>query len=114
MTLCASLQIRGVYTSDNFYDDFVSLPLDMRFKFPFDNSMQSSKWAEYFDWMTIPADWTEVGPGHNGNMIVRVAGKAATIDAQDAGIYRQKGAAREDDRARMSEEINNLLNRKQG
>jgi hypothetical protein len=114
MTLCANLQIRGVYTSDNLYDDFVSLPLDMRFKFPFDNSLQSSKWAEYFDWMTVPADWSEVGPGHNGNMIVRVAGKAVTIDGQDAGIYRQKGAAREEDRARMSEEINTLLHRKHG
>lgn len=32
----------------------------------------------------------------------------------DAGVYRQKGAAREQDRAKMSEEINNLLSRKQG
>jgi hypothetical protein len=47
-------------------------------------------------------------------MIVRVAGKAATIDGQDAGIYRQKGAAREEDRAKMSEEINTLLHRKHG
>ena len=37
MTLCANIQIRGVYTSDNEYD-FVTLPTDMRFKFPFDNS----------------------------------------------------------------------------
>ena len=50
MTLCANLQIRGVYTSDNDYD-FVNLPSDMRFKFPFDNPAQvAQKWSEYFDW----------------------------------------------------------------
>ena len=36
-TLCANIQIKGVYTSDNEYD-IVTLPSDLRFKFPFDNS----------------------------------------------------------------------------
>jgi WD repeat-containing protein 90 len=51
MTLCSNVQIRGVYTSDNEYD-FVTLPSDLRFKFPFDNSNQqlTQKWPEYFDW----------------------------------------------------------------
>jgi len=54
MTLCANLQIRGVYTSDNDYD-FVNMPSDMRFKFPFDNQAQvASKWPEYFDWHNLP------------------------------------------------------------
>lgn len=36
ITLCSNIQVRGVYTSDNEYD-FITLPSDLRFKFPFDN-----------------------------------------------------------------------------
>ena len=35
ITLCSNCFVRGVYTSDNFYD-FLTLPSDMRFKFSFD------------------------------------------------------------------------------
>ena len=52
MTLCASIQVRGVYTSENLYNN-VTLPTDMRFKFAFD----INKWEEYFDWREIPSDW---------------------------------------------------------
>ncbi len=45
ITLCANIQVRGVYTSDNLYDN-VNLPTDMRFKFSFD----INRWEEYFDW----------------------------------------------------------------
>jgi hypothetical protein len=84
MTLCASLQIRGVFTSDNEYD-FVSLPSDMRFKFPFDNSAQNHKWAEYFDWLNVPGDWLDAGNG-----IVRIGGGKGTVEhtGYDAGVYR--------------------------
>lgn len=51
MTLCANLQIRGVYTSDNLYE-VETLPSDMRFKFAFD----ISKWKEYFDWKVIASE----------------------------------------------------------
>jgi len=36
-TICANIQVKGIYTSDNEYD-LVTLPSDLRFKFPFDNS----------------------------------------------------------------------------
>jgi hypothetical protein len=49
MLLCANIQARGVYTSDNVYDP-VTLPSDMRFKFSFD----LNKWEEYFDYTTVP------------------------------------------------------------
>lgn len=55
MTLCANLQVRGVYTSDNEYDH-VTLPNDLRFKFPFENQV-ATKWPEYFDWYNLPRDW---------------------------------------------------------
>lgn len=45
ITVCANTHIRGIFTSDSLYD-FVTLPADMRFKFPFD----LSQWMEYFDW----------------------------------------------------------------
>jgi WD repeat-containing protein 90 len=47
--LCANIQVRGVYTSDNLYD-YVTMPSDMRFKFAFD----LSKWEEYFDFLQLP------------------------------------------------------------
>ena len=50
ITLCAHIQVRGLYTSDNEYD-FATLPADLRFKFPFD----ITKWPEHFDWITVPA-----------------------------------------------------------
>ncbi len=49
MLLCANIQVRGVYTSDNVYDQ-VTLPTDMRFKFAFD----INKWEEYFDFTFLP------------------------------------------------------------
>lgn len=62
--------------------------------------------------MNIPGDWLDAGNG-----IVRInGGGKGTVEhtGYDAGVYRQKGAAREEDRAKMSEEINQLLNRKHG
>lgn len=52
--------MKGVYTSDNEYD-IVTLPSDLRFKFPFYNSnvQLTQKWPEYFDWLSLPADWGE-------------------------------------------------------
>jgi WD domain, G-beta repeat len=104
-----------VYTSDNEYD-FVTLPTDMRFKFPFDNSAQiAQKWAEFFDWVNLPNDWQETS---HGNIVrtMHYSGKGHVEGAPtfDAGVYRQKGAAREQERAKMSDEINTLLNRRQG
>jgi hypothetical protein len=113
MTLCANVQIRSVYTSDNEYD-FVTLPSDMRFKFPLDNSGQlSSKWAEFFDWVNLSGDLQETSHG----IIVRTAHYSGKRHVEgtpnsDAGVYRQKGAVREDERAKMSDDINTLLNRK--
>lgn len=49
MLLCANIQIRGVYTSDNVYDH-VTLPSEMRFKFAFD----INKWQEHFDFIALP------------------------------------------------------------
>lgn len=49
--ICASSEVRGVYTSENLYD-FVTLPPDMRFKFSF----HISKWPEQFAWLEMPAD----------------------------------------------------------
>ena len=37
VTVCANTHVRGIFTSDMLYD-FVTLPADMRFKFPFDLS----------------------------------------------------------------------------
>jgi Protein of unknown function (DUF667) len=58
LTLCANTHLRGVYTSDNAYD-FVNMPSELRFKFPFDNNhtQVAQKWLEYFDWVTLPLDW---------------------------------------------------------
>jgi hypothetical protein len=54
INICANTHVRGVFTSDNLYD-FVTLPADMRFKFAFD----LGKWPEYFDWQTLPHDWSK-------------------------------------------------------
>jgi hypothetical protein len=51
VTLCANLQVRGVYTSDNLYE-YVNLPSDLRFKFAFD----INRWEEFFDWINLPED----------------------------------------------------------
>jgi hypothetical protein len=53
ITVCANTHLRGIYTSDNMYD-FVTLPADMRFKFAFD----LARWPEYFDWQSLPHDWS--------------------------------------------------------
>lgn len=81
ITLCANVQVRGVYTSDNEYD-FVTLPTDMRFKFPFDNVEQvSTKWLEYFDWHHLPGDWAD-GVEHKS---------ARNKPDIDGGHYKVKG-----------------------
>ena len=49
MNLCANIQVRGVYTSDNVYD-YITLPSDMRFKFGFD----IHRWEEFYDWRNLP------------------------------------------------------------
>lgn len=54
ITLCANSIMRGVYTSDNQYD-FVTLPMDLRFKFSFD----ISRWPEHFAWLELPNDLNE-------------------------------------------------------
>ena len=95
MTLCANLQVRGVYTSDNAYD-FVTLPSDLRYKFPFDNNAQN-KWLEYFDWQTLPSISVDIIP---------------TKPHFDG--YKQKSNAREEEKVKMSQEIDGLLNRRQG
>jgi hypothetical protein len=106
MTLCAHLQVRGVYTSDNEYD-FVTLPSDMRYKFPFDNHGQvTSKWPEFFDWVSIPGDW---GVGGRGGPL-----KSSERHLYDGGHVKQKGAIREEERSKMQQEINVLLNRRTG
>ena len=51
MLLCANIQVRGVYTSDNVYDH-VTLPSDMRFKIAFD----INKWEDHFDFISIPSN----------------------------------------------------------
>ena len=51
INLCANIQIRGVYTSDNVYD-YITLPSDLRFKFSFD----IKRWEEFFSWKNIPYD----------------------------------------------------------
>lgn len=94
ITLCANVQIRGVYTSDNEYD-FVTLPSDMRFKFPFDNQAQvSTKWLEYFDWQHIPDDWAD-GVEHKS--------ARSKLDI-DGGHLKAKGG-RDVERNKMSQEI---------
>lgn len=109
-TLCANIQVKGVYTSDNEYD-IVTLPSDLRFKFPFDNSnvQLTQKWPEYFDWLSLPADWGETSQ----SKIVRT-GKQQQDSDQHPSQYRVKGALREQERQKMSEEIDQLLNRRQG
>jgi len=59
VNICANTHIRGIFTSDNMYD-FVTLPADMRFKFAFD----LAKWPEYFDWQTLPHDWSQRKGAH--------------------------------------------------
>lgn len=49
--ICACSVVRGIFTSDNQYD-FVTLPPEMRFKFPF----HISKWPEQFAWIELPGD----------------------------------------------------------
>ena len=49
LLLCANIQVRGVYTSENVYD-YVTLPTDLRFKFAFD----INKWEEHFDFISLP------------------------------------------------------------
>jgi len=103
-----------VYTSDNEYD-VTGLPSDMRFKYPFDNSTTSAqKWLEYFDWINLPGDWQETS---HGNIVKTLhhssKGKVQGAPSEDPAIYRQKGAAREEERVKMAQEINSLLNRKQ-
>lgn len=51
LLLCANIQVRGVYTSENVYD-YVTLPSDMRFKFAFD----LNKWEEHFDFISMPSN----------------------------------------------------------
>jgi len=58
MTLCANVQLRGVYTSDNEYN-IVTLPSDLKFKFSF----EARKWTEHFDWKCIPGDYGQVKGG---------------------------------------------------
>ena len=114
LNLCASIQIRGLYTSDNEYD-VSSLPSDMRFKYPFDSSTTSAqKWLEYFDWINLPGDWQETSHGNIVKTLHKGKGKVVQgAPSEDAAIYRQKGAAREEERVKMAQEINSLLNRKQ-
>ena len=51
INLCANIQVRGVFTSDNAYD-YVTLPSDMRFKFGFD----INRWEEFYSWINLPQD----------------------------------------------------------
>jgi hypothetical protein len=94
VTLCANIQIKGVYTSDNEYD-IVTLPSDLRFKFPFDNSnaQLTQKWPEYFDWQSLPGDW---GESSQTSKIVRLVKPTAyhhgSHPESDASQYRVKGA----------------------
>lgn len=50
--LCANIQVRGLYTSDNQYS-YENMPTDMRFKFSFD----TKRWEEFFDWQSLPENW---------------------------------------------------------
>jgi hypothetical protein len=93
MTLCASIQVRGVYTSENLYNN-VTLPTDMRFKFAFD----MNKWEEYFDWREIPSDWER--RSHDKS-------SASLRDKNFEATQRNK----EEDRKMMSKEIDDLINR---
>ena len=92
ITLCSSIHVRGVYTSDNEYD-YVTLPSDMRYKFAFDTA---TKWPEHFDWFSVPA------------------GEPLPVSKQgfDGAALRARGQQKEEERAKMSQEINQLLNRK--
>ena len=60
VTICANTHVRGVFTSDNFYEDCVTLPADMRFKFAF----ELERWNEYFDWQALPRDWSQRKGAH--------------------------------------------------
>jgi hypothetical protein len=90
MTLCSNIQIRGVYTSDNEYD-FVTLPSDLRFKFPFDAPSTQQKWLEYFDWQSIPGDWGQ--------------DQKAQLKSRLEDPLKNKQQQREEERVKMSQEI---------
>lgn len=95
--LCANVEVRGVYTSDNEYD-FVTLPSDMRYKFPFESQV-ATKWPEYFDWASLP--------GHLDGHALK-----STDRGGGAESVKNKGLIREEERQRMTAEINQLLDRR--
>lgn len=64
-----------------------------------------SKWPEYFDWISLPGGWGEGGRGPL---------KSSERHLYDGGPVKQKGALREEERAKMQQEINVLLNRRTG
>ena len=69
MNLCANIQIRGVYTSDNVYD-YITMPSDMRFKFGFD----INRWEEFYDWRTLPQDLETMGT--HKRIVDRIGGES--------------------------------------
>jgi Protein of unknown function (DUF667) len=95
MTLCANIQIRGVYTSDNEYD-FLTLPSEMRFKFAFDQH-SAQKWLEHFDWKSLPT----------------MDDHGAGLKSGDRGVdsIKHKAQIKEEERSKMQSEINQLLSR---
>jgi hypothetical protein len=82
-----------VYTSDNVYD-YVTLPSDMKFKFSFD----INRWEEYFDWISLPSDWDKKNTNTQHNK--------SKVTFED-----DKSKMREEERKRMSSEIDTLLHR---
>ena len=91
INLCANIQVRGIYTSDNVYD-YITMPSDMKFKFGFD----INRWEEFFDWLSLPAD---LEGGAQKRIIDRLGGDSE----------RDKERRREEERKRMSKEIDDLL-----
>lgn len=70
------------------------MPSDMKFKFSFD----VNRWEEFFDWLSLPAD---LEGGIQKKIIDRIGGDTE----------RDKERKREEERKRMSKEIDDLLQR---
>ena len=89
----------------NAWDDlspYAASPVAMVFD---NNGSVATKWPEFFDWHSLPADWNEANRGPL---------KSSERHHYDGGALRQKGNQREEDRSKMSQEINQLLNRHPG
>ena len=68
------------------------MPSDMRFKFAFD----INRWEEFFDWLSLPQD---LDSGTQKRLVEKIG-----IDSE-----RDKERRREEERKKMSKEIDDLL-----